>query len=124
MMAAENLENFNVSATVINARYIKPLDAECIIRHTGRTGRVITIEENVLCGGFGSAVLELLQSTGLNDVQVCCLGIPDLFLEHGSQPLLREKYGLSPQSITDSALEMIKPHKKRSVRLIKMGGGT
>ena len=122
VMAAENLEDFDVSATVINARYIKPLDAECITRHTGRTGRVITIEENVLNGGFGSAVLELLQSTGLNDVQVRCLGIPDLFLEHGSQPLLREKYGLSSQSITDSALEMVKPHKKRSVRLIKMGG--
>lgn len=146
--AAEMLEDAGVSATVINARFVKPLDAECIIRHAGRTGRLVTVEENVLAGGFGSAVLELLGNTAsdgmsnkerghtsengifggmspiVNEIKIKCLGIPDVFVEHGSQPLLREKYGLSPDFIADTALEMVKPHKKRRARIVKLSGGS
>lgn len=123
-MAAEILRDQGVSATVINARFIKPLDTECITRHAGRTGRLVTVEENVLAGGFGSSVLELMESAGLSDIKVKCLGIPDVFVEHGSQPLLREKYGLSPDYISDCALELVKPHKKRSCKVVKLSGGS
>lgn len=128
--AAEFLKDSGISATVINARFIKPLDEECIIKYAGYTGRLITVEENVLAGGFGSAVLELLGRTparimpNKDTIDVKCLGIPDVFVEHGSQPLLREKYGLSPDYIADIALAMIKPHNKRNVKIVKLGGGS
>jgi len=128
--AAEILKDAGIPATVINARFVKPLDEECIIRHAGYTGRLITVEENVLAGGFGSAVLELLGRTPARTmphkepIDVKCLGIPDVFVEHGSQPLLREKYGLSPDYIADVALGMVKPHKKRSAKIVKLGGGS
>lgn len=124
VQAAGMLRERGISATVINARFVKPLDAECIVHHAGRTGRLVTVEENVLAGGFGSAVLELMESAKLSDIKVKCLGIPDVFVEHGSQPLLREKYGLAPDYIAETALELVKPLKNRSCRVVKLGGGS
>ncbi len=99
MKAAGKLKKDGIAATVINARFIKPLDKALITRHVKKVKKVVTIEENVLMGGFGSAVLELIHDSGLNNVHCMRIGIPDKFIEHGSQPFLRKKYGLDERSI-------------------------
>jgi 1-deoxy-D-xylulose-5-phosphate synthase len=68
---------------------------------------VVTVEENVLQGGFGSAVLECLNDLGIGPVALKRLGIPDLFVEHGPQDLLRAKYGIDAEAIAQSAREML-----------------
>jgi len=105
--AAKRLEETGIHATVINSRFLKPLDGDLICHWATRTGRILTVEENVLQGGFGSAVLELLQEKGLFSVQVKRLGIPDLFVEHGPQSLLRAKYGIDEEGIFKGAREMV-----------------
>ena len=101
--AAAMLEEQGFSATVVNARFIKPLDEDLILTLAARHGRVLTVEENVLAGGFGSAVLELLVDRELS-VAVKRLGIPDTFVEHGSPAILRQKYGLNADGILKGAL--------------------
>jgi 1-deoxy-D-xylulose-5-phosphate synthase len=91
---------------VINSRFLKPLDGALLCDWAKRTGKVLTVEENVLQGGFGSAVLELFQERGLISVQVKRLGIPDIFLEHGPQALLREKYGIDENGIINGVKKM------------------
>ena len=66
---------------------------------SGRTGRVVTVEENTLTGGFGSRVADLLQSSDAADVRIICLGLPDKFIEHGTQASLRSRYGLDAEGI-------------------------
>ncbi len=115
LKAAEELEKQGYQATVVNARFIKPLDDNLILTLAARRGRVLTVEENVVQGGFGSAVLELLMDRGLM-VPVKRLGIPDVFLEHGSPAILREKYGLDAKGIIQGALELLeKPAQPKKV---------
>lgn len=106
LRAAERLAEAGIGAAVINSRFLKPLDANLLCDWAERTGRVLTAEENVLQGGFGSAVLELFQERGLFQIQVKRLGIPDIFVEHGPQALLREKYGIDENGIFKGAQEM------------------
>jgi len=96
-----------INSVVINARFIKPLDESCIIEYAKKAGRVITVEEHVLAGGFGSAVLELLADKKLSGVQVVRIGIPDGFVEHGKPEILREKYGLTADNIVKKTEEMV-----------------
>jgi len=96
---AQLLERSGVSLEVVNCRFIKPLDEEQICRSALRTGTCITIEENVLDGGFGSAVLECLERNRIYGVDVKRLGLPDSFLEHGTAAQIRSKYGLDTQGI-------------------------
>ncbi|MFI5330141.1 MAG: 1-deoxy-D-xylulose-5-phosphate synthase [Desulfobaccales bacterium] len=103
LAAAEQLEAHGFSATVVNARFVKPLDENLILTLAAKHGRVLTVEENVLAGGFGSAVLELLADRGLA-VAVKRLGIPDIFVEHGAPAILRQKYGLDADGILQGAL--------------------
>ncbi len=105
--AAAELTRQGVSALVVNARFIKPLDADLITDAAAQTGRVVTIEENVLDGGFGSAVIELLVDRGLGHVSLQRLGIPDVFVPHGTQPELRAKYGLDQAGIVQAALKVV-----------------
>ena len=81
--AAQTLADSGISTAVINARFVKPLDTATILPLAERIGKVITIEDGVIMGGFGSAVLEALAAAGIKDVQVTNLGIPDEFIEHG-----------------------------------------
>lgn len=98
--AAKNLEeDEQISATVVNARFVKPLDTEVILDLARKTGKIVTVEENAIQGGFGSAVMELLQAHGLDHVIVRCIGLPDKYIEHGAQSLLRHKYGLDAEGI-------------------------
>ncbi len=114
--AAERLEEAGIRAAVINSRFLKPLDEDLICDWVKRTGKILTIEENVLQGGFGSLVLELLQEKGLFSVQVKRLGIPDLFVEHGPQSLLRSKYGIDENGISKAITEMVKERSPQPVR--------
>ncbi|MEW6375330.1 MAG: 1-deoxy-D-xylulose-5-phosphate synthase [Thermodesulfobacteriota bacterium] len=113
--AAERLEGAGIHAAVINSRFLKPLDGDLICEWAERTGRVLTVEENMLQGGFGSSVLELFQERGLFSVQIKRLGIPDLFVEHGPQPILREKYGIDKNGIFSSAKEMVEGERSLSI---------
>ncbi len=97
--AARQLREEDIQVTVVNPRFIKPLDSPLLCGLAQKIGRVVTIEEHILAGGFGSAVIELLQERGLSDVEVLRIGIPDQFLEHGPQEVLRGKYGLDFKGI-------------------------
>jgi 1-deoxy-D-xylulose-5-phosphate synthase len=115
LRAAERLTEIGIQATVINSRFLKPLDANLLCDWAKKTGKVLTVEENVLQGGFGSAVLELFQERGLFPVQVKRLGIPDTFVEHGPQALLREKYGIDENGIIQGVQEMFKEGRSNSI---------
>jgi 1-deoxy-D-xylulose-5-phosphate synthase len=65
---------------------------------------LVTVEENTLAGGFGSAVLQLLQSAEVHNVRVRCLGMPDMFVEHGAQQLIRSRYHLDASGIAQQVL--------------------
>lgn len=114
MHAAEILAKFGISACVVNPRFVKPLDHELIIGVSKATGHVITVEEGVLTGGFGSAVLELLADEGLTDVKVTRLGIPDEFVEHGTRNELLADYKLTPQGIAEAAYAFYKADNRLS----------
>jgi 1-deoxy-D-xylulose-5-phosphate synthase len=96
---AELLAGEGLNLAVANMRFIKPLDRELILALADKTGRLVTVEENVLQGGFGSAVLELLEEAGRSDVVVTRLGFPDAFVEQGEQWELRARYGLDAAGI-------------------------
>ncbi|MGO9015804.1 MAG: 1-deoxy-D-xylulose-5-phosphate synthase [Dissulfurispiraceae bacterium] len=108
MKAAAMLKKDDIDACVVNARFIKPLDEEGIRALCGRAKRIITVEENLLAGGFGSAVLEYLNREGISDVAVHRIGIGDEFVEHGSQAQLRKQYGLDEDGIYRAATAFLK----------------
>lgn len=101
--AAELLAVRGRQAAVINCRYVNPLDEGLIMEWAERTGRLLTIEENVLAGGFGSCVLELLSRHGWRG-ECACMGIPDCYVRHGDRLLLCRDYGLDPAGIADHVL--------------------
>ncbi len=103
MEAAEELATEDIDAAVVNARFIKPLDEDLIVQMARRTGRLVTVEEGVLAGGFGAAVLELLADNGLDGTKVERLGISDEFVEAGAPEILLGKYGLNPAGIAAAA---------------------
>jgi len=115
--AAQRLEALGIQTAVINSRFLKPLDGDLIGEWAGKIGKVLTVEENVLQGGFGSAILELLQEKDLSSIQVKRLGIPDLFVEHGPLSLLRAKYGIDEDGIFRAAKEMVEKENSPSLPL-------
>jgi 1-deoxy-D-xylulose-5-phosphate synthase len=94
--AAELLREKGIDAGVINTRILKPLDIEAIEESAARTKLIVTLEDNVISGGFGQAVAAELKNTDILN-----LGWPDEFIEHGTSQELYEKYGLDPQSIAE-----------------------
>lgn len=102
VQAANRLHEHGYNATVVNARFVKPLDEDLILNLARETGGIITIEENVIAGGFGSAVQELLAANSIS-VSVKMLGVPDAFLDQASQARLRDIAGLSVDSIVKEA---------------------
>jgi len=109
--AARRLREEGIDATVVNCRFVKPLDEELLARVASATGRVLTVEENVLAGGFGSAVLEMFEARGLTGIAVRRLGIPDEFVEHGTQAEMRRKYGIDAEGILEAARKLAGPAK-------------
>ncbi len=114
MEAAKNLSKDGIEATVINARFVKPLDAELILA-LARTKRfIITVEEAYLAGGFGSAILELLEENDLLDkVKVVRMGVPDRIITHGDPKLLLAKYGLDADGIYQKVKETVEVLEER-----------
>jgi 1-deoxy-D-xylulose-5-phosphate synthase len=106
--AAERLEQVGISAAVINPRFAKPLDRALIPEVARRVGRVLTVEEHMLAGGFGSAVLELFEELRLGRIQVARLGIPDVLVEQGSQAGVRARFGLTVEGIQAAAEALVK----------------
>jgi len=100
--AATLLEKDGITATVVNARFVKPLDRELILSVARECGVMVTVEENALQGGFGSAVLELLSDERITGLKAKRIGIPDRFIEHGTQAELRKLLGLDAESIARS----------------------
>lgn len=99
---AELLEQeVSVRATVVNARFVKPLDAETILSCVAAGDLLVTMEEHALAGGFGSAVLELLNEQGTNVSQVLRIGIGDAFVPHGKTDFLKELAGLDVRSVAE-----------------------
>jgi len=104
---AQKLEGAGLKIKVINARFVKPLDEKLITETAKSCEKLVTIEENVLAGGFGSAVLELLNEKEIQK-PVLRLGIPDEFVTHGSQVELQDLYGLTPEKMAQKILEKLK----------------
>ena len=105
--AAERLSQEGISAAVINARFVKPLDEELIGQVAQKVKCLLTMEEGCRMGGFGSAVLESLSEQGLWHLPTKVLGLPDIYIEQGPQDLLREKYGLTASGIYDQAKALL-----------------
>jgi 1-deoxy-D-xylulose-5-phosphate synthase len=102
LLAAQELKKHQgVEAAVINLRYLNPLDRELILRYAGLTKRIITVEDNIIAGGMGGAVIELLADEGLSNVVVQRLGYPG-FVEQGSIIQLHQLYGLSVEGILEA----------------------
>jgi 1-deoxy-D-xylulose-5-phosphate synthase len=101
---AAKLEGEGISAAVINARFAKPVDAAMVEFYGRSVDALVTIEDHVLSGGFGSAVLEELSNLGLR-TPVVRIGWPDRFIEHGKVEALRVKYGIS----VEGTLEKLRP---------------
>jgi len=106
IVASQTLKEKNIHATVINARFVKPLDKELIIEYAGKIKNIITVEEHVLDGGFGSAVVELIMDQGLSGNTIKRIGINDRFVEHGPQSVLRRDYEVDSQAIINAAINI------------------
>lgn len=113
--AGERLKAGGISATVVSARFVKPLDEELILRLAKKTGRIVTVEEHALQGGFGSAVLECIEDNRLSAVKVLRIGLPDRFIEHGTQAVLRQKYGLDTEGIFASVKDFVEKTSLKAV---------
>jgi 1-deoxy-D-xylulose-5-phosphate synthase len=105
--AARTLRAEGIQATVINARFAKPLDEVTILGAAMKTGRVLLVEENVKMGGFGAAALELFAAHDLTNVQVRHFGIPDHFIEHGAPDILRKLCGLTADDFAAAARDLM-----------------
>jgi len=110
--AAQKLASKGIKATVVNARFAKPLDSRLIIDLAGRLKRLVTVEENTLAGGFSSSVADLLRSSGIYDVQMKSIGIPDEFVEQGPQAVLRSRYSLDAEGIAKQVLTLFPVRRK------------
>lgn len=107
LAAANRLSLEGMNIKVINARFVKPLDEELILKTVSTINKIITVEENILKGGFGSAVLELLAENGITGVHVKRLGIPDEYVRHASQAQQRRQYGLDEDGIIAAIKELV-----------------
>jgi 1-deoxy-D-xylulose-5-phosphate synthase len=105
--AYETLREAKIDATVVNCRFVKPLDVDLIVSLAKKIPRIITVEESVRQGGFGSAVLECLSDEGVNGFSMKRIGIPDIFVEHGPQKLIRSKYGIDAHAIVEAAKKLL-----------------
>ncbi|MGB9586622.1 MAG: 1-deoxy-D-xylulose-5-phosphate synthase [Armatimonadota bacterium] len=112
--AVEMLRRHDISTCLVNARFVKPLDSEIIISLARKHRCLLLVEENSKQGGFGSAVLELLASSGIDNIRVKQIGLPDEFVAHGNQQLLRELHGFEPEHIARVAADLIGRPLERS----------
>jgi 1-deoxy-D-xylulose-5-phosphate synthase len=113
--AAKRLAEEGISVAVVNARFVKPLDEEMVVAFAKKTGRIVTVEEHALFGGFGSAVLECLDAKGITGIKTHRIGLPDAYIEHGAQKVLRQKYGLDADGIYASVKTFVEKTRLKVV---------
>lgn len=113
--ARSELSEKGISAAVVNCRFVKPIDTDLVCSLAKKIPRIITVEENVRQGGFGSAVLESLNDCGINGYQLERIGIADTFVQHGPQKLLRSKYRVDAAAIVETAKRMMASSEGQSV---------
>jgi 1-deoxy-D-xylulose-5-phosphate synthase len=119
--AAETLAKDGIEATVVNARFVKPLDAELLLALARTKRLIVTVEEAYLAGGFGSAIMELLEENGLQDkVRVVRIGVPDRIVTHGDPKLLLAKFGLDSDGIYTKVKESIEVLENRRTKREKV----
>jgi 1-deoxy-D-xylulose-5-phosphate synthase len=106
LKADKLLKDQGINATIINARFVKPLDTDLIIEYVLKIKKIILVEEHVLDGGFGSAVLEMLTDKGMTGFSIKRIGIKNRFVEHGPQDILRRDYEIDSATIVNAALEL------------------
>ncbi len=121
LIAAKELEKQKISATVVDARFVKPLDIELISELVIKIPKVITVEENVRMGGFGSAVMEGLNDAGIRNFDLVRLGVSDMFIEHGPQKLLRSQAGIDSYAIAHAAKQFFMKTENSREPLLKVG---
>jgi 1-deoxy-D-xylulose-5-phosphate synthase len=114
LRAAQDLAPLGISAAVVNARFVKPLDGEMFTALLQRVPRLLTVEDHALAGGFGSALLELLADQGVKGIEIRRLGVPDRFIPHGTQDELRKMCGFDKDAIAQAALQLMRRAKKKS----------
>ena len=107
--AAERLAEYGIWCSVVNPIFVKPLDVGLLLDAARSAGRILTVEENVLAGGFGSAVLETLAEAGMDDVSVHRIGMPDSFIEHGTAVDQRHRLQLDAEGIAQEILNAFFP---------------
>ena len=121
--AAEILAKEGMNVAVINGRFIKPLDDELITRFCKPNAKIITVEEGSLAGGFGSAVMERVQQLGIDGVKFHRIGIPDEYVHHGSQDVLRAEYDLHAEGIARRVREFLAGQHQVDILPIAVGNG-
>ena len=109
--AADLLAEFGIACGVVNPIFVKPLDVSLLLDSARSSRRIVTVEENVLAGGFGSAVLEALSEAGMEDVVVHRIGMPDSFVEHGTAVDQRHLLQLDAEGIAHQILQAFFPHR-------------
>ena len=107
--AAQRLTEYGISCGVVNPIFVKPLDLGLLLDAARNAGRILTVEENVLAGGFGSAVLEALAEAGMENVSVHRIGMPDSFIEHGTAVDQRHRLQLDAEGIAQEVLSVFFP---------------
>ena len=112
--AAEMLAGHGISCGVVNPIFVKPLDVDLLLNAARSARRIVTVEENVLAGGFGSAVLEALAQAGIEDVPVHRIGMPDSFIEHGTAADQRSRLQLDAEGIAQQVLSVFFPEAAQS----------
>jgi 1-deoxy-D-xylulose-5-phosphate synthase len=123
LQAAELLARDGIETTVVNARFVKPLDASLLLALAQTKRLIVTVEEAYLAGGFGSAVMELLEENGLQDkVRVVRMGVPDRIVTHGDPKLLLAKYGLDTDGIYTRVKESVEVLDDRRAKRQKVRG--
>jgi 1-deoxy-D-xylulose-5-phosphate synthase len=117
LAAAEALAAEGTAVSVVDARFVKPLDEELVVAEASRAGRVVTVEEGCLPGGFGSAVLEALERRGLltAGLRVRRLGLPDAFVTHGDPAKQRAELGIDKDGIARACREIVGDRRARGV---------
>jgi len=112
--AAKDLHETGLEAVVVNARFAKPLDIATIAAVAAEAGHLVTVEENVAWGGFGEQVRRGLADSGLSHIPLRVLSLPDAFVEHGAQPIIRGESGLSKEAIVAAARELCSTSRRFS----------
>ncbi len=107
--AADQLADYGISCGVVNPIFVKPLDVDLLLDAARKTGRIVTVEENVLAGGFGSAVIEGLAGSGIKNAAVHRIGMPDSFIEHGTAADQRRRLKLDAEGIIQQILDTFFP---------------